>query len=298
MIQKMCKIQIIGSRRIMEEVIELLHSLSVLHIDRTSEDVRRDMYYRLVSLQKDEVALRERAEKIFQKIKDLILLLYRPSAPLIPPLEKGKGIHSMGGAEGFVISDICLEKFMSDFDVLEDKLRSLHKKRSELKDELSLIERYEMILKGLTPLIYEISGLKHIESTGIIIEKNRAEGIPHELSAIEKELELLSQRWYWEVYGLIGILEDLVNEFKALSYCLITNYTFFISGWVPEDYLPQLKDEIKNGFGESVVIRELEIREDEIEKVPVFIRNPKIIKPFEIFMNILPPPRYDSIDPT
>ncbi|OGW05190.1 MAG: hypothetical protein A2Z59_05995 [Nitrospinae bacterium RIFCSPLOWO2_02_39_17] len=372
----MCKIQIIGSRRIMEEVIELLHSLSVLHIDRTSEDVRRDMYYRLVSLQKDEVALRERAEKILQKIKDLILLLYRPSAPLIPPLEKGKGIHSMGGAEGFVISDICLEKFMSDFDVLEDKLRSLHKKRSELKDELSLIERYEMILKGLTPLIYEISGLKHIESTGIIIEKNRAEviplleeeihritsggyqifkrelddknigivltyqkdydkeimrliseegisemilpmeytnipffdalrlmlikkeGIPHELSAIEKELELLSQRWYWEVYGLIGILEDLVNEFKALSYCLITNYTFFISGWVPEDYLPQLKDEIKNGFGESVVIRELEIREDEIEKVPVFIRNPKIIKPFEIFMNILPPPRYDSIDPT
>lgn len=360
----------------MEEVIELLHSLSVLHIDRTSEDVRRDMYYRVVSLQKDEVALRERAEKILQKIKDLILLLYRPSAPLIPALEKERGIRSIGRLEGFVISDICSEKFMSDFNVLEDKLRSLHKRRSELKDELSLIERYEMILKGLTPLIYEISGLKHIESTGIIIEKNRAEviplleeeihritsggyqifkrelddknigivltyqkdydkevmrliseegiseitlpmeytnipffdalrlmltkkeGIPHELSAIEKELELLSQRWYWEVYGLISILEDLVNEFKALSYCLITNYTFFISGWVPEDYLPQLKDEIKNGFGESVVIRELEIREDEIEKVPVFIRNPKIIKPFEIFMNILPPPRYDSIDPT
>lgn len=360
----------------MEEVIELLHSLSVLHIDRTSEDVRRDMYYRVVSLQKDEVALRERAEKILQKIKDLILLLYRPSTPLIPALEKERGIRSIGRLEGFVISDICSEKFMSDFNVLEDKLRSLHKRRSELKDELSLIERYEMILKGLTPLIYEISGLKHIESTGIIIEKNRAEviplleeeihritsggyqifkrelddknigivltyqkdydkevmrliseegiseitlpmeytnipffdalrlmltkkeGIPHELSGIEKELELLSQRWYWEVYGLISILEDLVNEFKALSYCLITNYTFFISGWVPEDYLPQLKDEIKNGFGESVVIRELEIREDEIEKVPVFIRNPKIIKPFEIFMNILPPPRYDSIDPT
>src|SRR3972149_3018277 len=80
MIQKMSKIQIIGSRRIMEEIIEFLHSMSMLHVDIIPEDMRESISYHIIPLQKDEIAIKERAEKMLKKLKDLMLLLYQTSA--------------------------------------------------------------------------------------------------------------------------------------------------------------------------------------------------------------------------
>lgn len=364
MIQKMSKIQIIGSRRIMEEIIEFLHSLSMLHVDIIPEDMREGISYHIIPLQKDEIAIKERAEKMLKKLKDLMLLLYQPSAT---PVSREKR---------FIVTNIVSEGVMSDYNILEAKLRELHKRRSELTERLSLLERYERILKGLAPLISKLSGFKNIESTGLIIDKDKAgviplmeveisriteggyqifkreldeksigviltyqkdydegvrgllseegiseiklpadyaglpffdalkemvrkkEEIPKEITDIEAELNRLSDEWYWKIEELIDVLKDLIDEFKTLDYCTGTKYCFFIFGWVPKSYLPKLSSAIKERFDDRVVIRELEIMEEEIERVPVSIKNPKLVKPFEIFMRVLPPPRYDSIDPT
>ncbi|MBI3599471.1 MAG: hypothetical protein HY097_02385, partial [Nitrospinae bacterium] len=122
MIQRMSKIQIVGSRRIMEEVIELLHSLSILHIESVPEDIKEDLASRVVPLQREELALKERTEKMLRKVGDLIFLLYRPPVSIYP-LPEWK-------MEKFSVPDIVSEKFLSDFDALEDRLRGLHKKRS------------------------------------------------------------------------------------------------------------------------------------------------------------------------
>jgi len=364
MIQKMSKIQIIGSRRIMEEIIEFLHSMSMLHVDIIPEDMRESISYHIIPLQKDEIAIKERAEKMLKKLKDLMLLLYQTSAT---PVSREKR---------FIVTNIVSETVMSDYNILEVKLRDLHKRRAELTERLSLLERYERILKGLAPLISKLSGFKNIESTGLIIDKDKSgviplmeveisriteggyqifkreldeksigviltyqkdydegvrgllseegiseiklpadyaglpffdalkemvrkkEEIPKEITDIEAELNRLSDEWYWKIEELIDVLQDLIDEFKTLDYCTGTKYCFFIFGWVPKSYLPKLSSAIKERFDDRVVIRELEIMEEEIERVPVSIKNPKLVKPFEIFMRVLPPPRYDSIDPT
>ncbi|MBI3584756.1 MAG: hypothetical protein HY096_12545 [Nitrospinae bacterium] len=364
MIQKMSKIQIIGSRRIMEEIIEFLHSLSMLHVDIIPEDMREGISYHIIPLQRDEIAIKERAEKILKKLKDLMLLLYQPSAAVESREKK------------FIVTNIVSEGMLSDYNILEVKLRDLHKRRAELAERLSLLERYERILKGLAPLISKLSGFKNIESTGLIIDRDKSgviplmeveisriteggyqifkreldeksigviltyqkdydegvrgllseegiseiklpadyaglpffdalkemvrkkEEIPKEITDIETELNRLSDEWYWKIEELIDVLKDLIDEFKTLDYCTGTKYCFFIFGWVPKSYLPKLSNAIKERFDDKVVIRELEIMEDEIERVPVSIKNPKLVKPFEVFMRVLPPPRYDSIDPT
>ncbi len=364
MIQKMSKIQIIGSRRIMEEIVEFLHSLSMLHVDIIPEDMREGISYHIIPLQKDEIAIKEKAEKMIKKLKDLMLLLYQPSAP---PVSREKR---------FIVTNIVSEEVMSDYNILEVKLRDLHKRRAELTERLSLLERYERILKGLAPLISKLSGFKNIESTGLIIDKDKSgviplmeveisriteggyqifkreldeksigviityqkdydegvrgllseegiseiklpaeyaglpffdalkemvrkkEEIPKEITDIEAELNRLSDEWYWKIEELIDVLQDLIDEFKTLDYCTGTKYCFFIFGWVPKSYLLKLSSAIKERFDDRVVLRELEIMEEEIDRVPVSIKNPKIVKPFEIFMRVLPPPRYDSIDPT
>ncbi|MBI3600385.1 MAG: hypothetical protein HY097_07055, partial [Nitrospinae bacterium] len=358
------------------------HSLSILHIESVPETIE-DISSRVVPLQREELALKERTEKMLQKVSDLILLLYpvREKAPdwlsngvyrppvSIYPLPEWK-------IEKFSVTDIVSEKFLSDFDALEDRLRGLHKKRSEIAEGLSLIARYERILKGLAPLISKLSDLKAIEFTGVIVDKDKAgviplleseikritdgmyqifrkelegesigviiayqrdydlkvrsllseEGISEiklpaeysglplfealkimirkkgemtlEIKEIEKELDKISGEWYWKIEGFMGVLKDLVDEFRTLGYCKVTKYTFFITGWAPQRDLPLLRDSIKDKFGERALLRELEIRKEELERIPVSIRNPGIVKPFEIFMSILPPPRYDSIDPT
>ena len=364
MIQKMSKIQVIGSRRIMEEIIEFLHSLYMLHVDIIPEDMREGISYHIIPLQKDEIAIKERAEKILKKLKDLMLLLYQPSATIESREKK------------FIVTNIVSEGILSEYSILEAKLRDLHKRRSELTERLSLLERYERILKGLAPLISKLSGFKNIESTGLIIDKDKSgviplmeveisriteggyqifkreldeksigviltyqkdydegvrgllsedgiseiklpvdyaglpffdalkemvrkkEEIPNEITDIETELNRLSDEWYWKIEELIDVLQDLIDEFTTLDYCAGTKYCFFIFGWVPKSYLPKLSNAIKERFDDRVVIRELEIIEDEIERVPVSIKNPKLVKPFEIFMRVLPLPRYDSIDPT
>jgi len=348
----------------MEEVIEFLHSMSMLHVDIIPEDMKEDISYHIIPLQKDEIVIKDRAEKIIKKLKDLLLLLYQPSAPQVSRERR------------FIVTDIVSERILSDYNILEAKLRDLHKRRSELTERLSLLERYERILKGLAPLISKLSGFKNIESTGLIIDKDKSgviplmeveisriteggyqifkreldeksigviltyqkdydegvrgllseegiseiklpadyaglpffdalkemvrkkEEIPKEITDIEAELNRLSDEWYWKIEELIDVLQDLIDEFKTLDYCTGTKYCFFIFGWVPKSYLPKLSSAIKERFDDRVVIRELEIMEEEIERVPVSIKNPKLVKPFEIFMRVLPPPRYDSIDPT
>jgi len=348
----------------MEEVIEFLHSMSMLHVDIIPEDMREGISYHIIPLQKDEIVIKDRAEKIIKKLKDLMLLLYQPSASQVSRERR------------FIVTDIVSEGVLSNYNILEAKLRDLHKRRSELTERLSLLERYERILKGLAPLISKLSGFKNIESTGLIIDKDKAgviplmeveisriteggyqifkreldeksigviltyqkdydegvrgllseegiseiklpsdyaglsffdalkemvrkkEEIPKEITDIEAEINRLSDEWYWKIEELIDVLKDLIDEFKTLDYCTGTKYCFFIFGWVPKSYLPKLSNAIKERFDDRVVIRELEIMEEEIERVPVSIKNPKFVKPFEIFMRVLPSPRYDSIDPT
>jgi V/A-type H+-transporting ATPase subunit I len=47
-----------------------------------------------------------------------------------------------------------------------------------------------------------------------------------------------------------------------------------------------------------VVVAEKEILEADLASVPVMVRNPRYLQPFELFTKLLPLPRYTSIDPT
>ena len=46
------------------------------------------------------------------------------------------------------------------------------------------------------------------------------------------------------------------------------------------------------------MLAEKEMREEDLERVPIILKNPPYFKPFEIFTSILPLPAYTSYDPT
>lgn len=126
----------------------------------------------------------------------------------------------------------------------------------------------------------------------------RRDALPGLIEDAEFEIATISANWYARIEAFIDAIDDKVEEIGVLGYCSQTKYAFVIEGWAPSDLLGPLTEQFKSLFGEEVVIRELEIKEEETELIPVFVENPRLIKPFEIFLKALPTPRYGSVDPT
>lgn len=365
MIQRMSKVQIIGARGLLEEVIEALHTLGIVHIERIPIGLE-EYLLREVPVEKERITLKERFERALERLKAITLLL---PAPQVSP-----SLRYTGGE--LLLADIASPGFLSAIDRLEEEVRNLQKRGAELKDELSSITRYERILRGLAPLIGRLMTLKTFETLGLIIERTkegviplledeirgitegryelfvrgideetlgvvltyprkydgpvrtliskeaiseirlpggyegltffdalkvmirRKEEIPREIDVIYLHLKELSDRWYPTIERLIEVIQDTIEEVKVLSFCVQTHYAFIIMGWVPTDTYPMLASSLKDRFGDKVMVREVEVKAEEIELVPVYLKNPKPLKPFEVFLRILPPPRYGSIDPT
>jgi len=130
-----------------------------------------------------------------------------------------------------------------------------------------------------------------------LMGKRKAE-IPGRIRDIDRELSALSSQWYGIIAGALMAVEDALDEFGALSYAAATRFAYIIEGWVPAENYAGLKIRFSGLFGGRVRIRRLEVGRKDLGSVPVYIKNPSIIRPFEVFLAALSPPRYGSVDPT
>lgn len=361
MIKVMSKIQLIGPKRLLDDVIKALHILGIVHIESIPQRISlEDSYLKRMHIEREKAVFKERLEKILERIKGIYLLL--------PASDMGK--------EGLVLADITSNAFLDEVDRLENEVKTLHAERAGFLEEASSIERYEKILKGIAPLVAKLKGLNNFETIGITIDRakdailplleseinritegrcqfivrdideeiigvvityprqydarlkslisaeaiseiklpqkyadmtlfdalkimvKRREEIPVLISNMDSKIKELANEWYKKLVGLMEVLRDTIDELKALAYCAHTRFAFVIAGWIPKDEFNILADALKERFGGSVMVREMGIREDEVDLIPVYIKNPAFLRPFEIFINILPPPKYSSVDPT
>ncbi|MBI5328972.1 MAG: hypothetical protein HZB80_11905 [Deltaproteobacteria bacterium] len=369
MIKAMSKVQLIGSKGLMDEVIRLLHNLGIVHIESIPARIElEDSYLKRQPIERGKALLKESLERMFERLNSIHLLLPASDPPL--PLQGGdKGM-------GLVLADITSNAFLDEVDKLEKEVKGLHAEKAGLSEEISSIGRYEKILKGIAPLVAKLKGLNNFETIGITIDRakediipllenevgriaeerhqffvkdidkdtigivitypkkydatmkaliaseaiaeiklperytemtlfdalkvmiKRREEMPVLIMNIDNRLNMLAKKWYKKLELLMRLLRDTVDELKTLAYCAHTRFTFVIVGWIPKDKFHALSAAIMDKFGDKVMVREMEIREDEIDLIPVYIKNPKLLKPFEVFLNILPPPKYGSVDPT
>ncbi|MBW7957143.1 MAG: hypothetical protein H3C68_04550 [Deltaproteobacteria bacterium] len=129
------------------------------------------------------------------------------------------------------------------------------------------------------------------------MERRRAQ-IPGLIRDIDRELSTIGFQWYDEIAGTARAVDNALDEFGALSYAAASSFAFIIEGWVPAERYGDLLREFRAAFVESVRISTIETGAAQDDSVPVLIRNPWFIRPFEVFLSALPPPRYGSVDPT
>ncbi len=128
--------------------------------------------------------------------------------------------------------------------------------------------------------------------------QERARAMPAELAALRRELRELRRREAPALGQLIAIGRDLLERLEARGLARLTRLAFVVEGWVPADARPRLAQVLAAAFGDTVVVEEIAQDRWTAADAPVVLRNPRIFRPFELLISLLPLPRYGSIDPT
>lgn len=128
--------------------------------------------------------------------------------------------------------------------------------------------------------------------------KQRLSEISAEIRNIESRLSGLACRWKPIYLGVRAWIEDRLALLSTTTSTFETRLCFFINGWMPTADLARLKTKVTGSFGDKVVVAEKEMREDDLERVPIVLKNAPYFKPFELFTSLLPLPAYTSYDPT
>ncbi len=125
----------------------------------------------------------------------------------------------------------------------------------------------------------------------------RLQELPGEIEAERARLDELARETRPELLAARGVLEGRAAEREALGLVGTTRRAFVIEGWVPAPELPALKKRLAADLP-GLAVEEVSREEWQADDAPVVLRNPRLFRPFEVLIGMLPLPRYGSIDPT
>ncbi|MDA8098121.1 MAG: hypothetical protein M0042_00680 [Nitrospiraceae bacterium] len=128
--------------------------------------------------------------------------------------------------------------------------------------------------------------------------KKRVLEVDGEIATIRDELARFAKRWTPLYRNVRAWIDDRLALLRTTAQAFETKMCFFIHGWIPSRDLAGLRSSLAGAYGQPVVVDELEIREEDLERVPIALRNPAYFRPFEILTSLLPLPAYTSYDPT
>jgi len=139
------------------------------------------------------------------------------------------------------------------------------------------------------------------------------EGTPAKVTeSIHKEIESSKQK----ISDLDDALAKLADVHKSQLYELLWNvhvnrmtaeaiarfgqlrHTYVVVGWVPTSDLQSLTQRLKNASKEILIEAIPMARAGHPANVPVAMRNPSLLRPFEMLVNTYARPRYEEVDPT
>ncbi len=122
--------------------------------------------------------------------------------------------------------------------------------------------------------------------------------IPREIEDGRRQRASLARAHAAELRRARLALHDRLRALEALPLSGFTPRAFIIEGWVPTRARRDLETGLQSACGDDVVVSELKKEEWESEQAPVVLTNPRLLRPFETLIRVMPLPRYGSIDPT
>lgn len=128
--------------------------------------------------------------------------------------------------------------------------------------------------------------------------RERVAGLKEQVAQLSAEQETFARHWLPIYRQFLVWLDERISLYQATAAAYETRQCFFIHGWMVEGETAALQTLLGREFSGQVVLRLLEVQLEDLDRVPVMLKNPFYFRPFELFARLLPLPRYSSYDPT
>lgn len=142
----------------------------------------------------------------------------------------------------------------------------------------------------------EYRGRPFREALAELAERQAA--IPWELASFRDELDAALRPRAADLARLRAGLLDRLDELLVVSQGVESDYTFALGGWLPERDLPRLRQVLDRAFGGQVVVQRRALTRADRAQAPVLLENSPVVRPFQVLLRLLAPPRYGTVDPT
>jgi V/A-type H+-transporting ATPase subunit I len=122
--------------------------------------------------------------------------------------------------------------------------------------------------------------------------------IPRELDQAASERAALRERHAVDLARAWCETADALARMEAYPLSRVTPRAFVLDGWVPAQLAPKVMRQLEEQGGPDLAVLLIDRAFWRGEEAPVVLRNPRLFRPFELMVSMLPLPRYGTIDPT
>ncbi|HLC99319.1 MAG TPA: V-type ATP synthase subunit I [Candidatus Nanoarchaeia archaeon] len=139
-------------------------------------------------------------------------------------------------------------------------------------------------------------GLKGDASKEIMRLASEIGSLSSQASSLKKEIGKTKTEWSDYLASTEQALSIEAEKAEAPLRFGATESTFIIRGWAPSKNIQEVTKELNLASKQKVFITTEIVKEG--DEIPIKLKNPNIVRPFEWFMDLYTLPSYKEIDPT
>jgi V/A-type H+-transporting ATPase subunit I len=120
------------------------------------------------------------------------------------------------------------------------------------------------------------------------------------LDTLDRQRRVLAEAEGAWLSDLRAFLRDELLRLDARTRVFAAEYLFILEGWLPAARLRDLQQRVEALLGPDVVVSTIGTEDwaGQADTAPVALHNPPLFRPFEVLTQMLPLPKYGTIDPT
>lgn len=165
--------------------------------------------------------------------------------------------------------------------------------KSRLQDLKEALRDHRMPELELPEPLRDLSFIEQLHAAVAMLRRIKAR-----IGTIDRELRNFADRWAALYSSIESWLKNQLTMFKATTQLYETEMCFFLFGWLPSAEVDRLTSRLELDFKGEVVVAEQDILQQDMDRIPVILKNPPYFRPFELLSRLLPLPHYSSYDPT
>ncbi len=262
------------------------------------DEIRRSLDQALVTLDLNtskKAEARQRIQSLIREKESEVRAL-EPTEPFGIPVEEYDGYESLFSLVGTCKTDPepALRSRFTQIEVFK-----ADRKGDTVVAVFALTQDRGDVSRVLSEHGFQEARLPKV--TGVpsaVIARNRAEisDLEKDLARTESDLEAIRRKF---ADLIVASEEDLAIEvLKAETPLRIatSENSFVMDGWIPTARIEELQRTLNSLCCGLAFVETLPVEEH--DEPPVQLKNPKPVKPFEFFMNLVSTPKYEEVDPT